>query len=268
MSYLSICAIYRNEAPYLREWVAFHRLMGAERFYLYDNASTDDHEEALRPFMDDGSVSVTSWPQSPGQMAAFEDCLRAHRDDSRWIAFIDVDEFLFAPTGERVADVLRDFEAHPGVVVNWAVFGTSGHREPADGLVTESFTRRTDRDAWNRHTKSIVNPALVSRFCGPHIFLFGEQTAVDERGRALVNPKRTWTDEVSFERLRVNHYVTRSEQEYVAKLATTAADMGPRGELTPVQLANRLRALDEVEDLAIGEHLPQLREVLARLAAT
>ena len=73
---------------------------------------------------------------------------------------------------------------------------------------------------------------------------------------------------MSFERLRVNHYVTRSEQEYVTKLATTAADMGPRGELTPAQLANRLRALDEVEDRAIGEHLPQLREVLARLAAT
>jgi hypothetical protein len=34
MSYLSICAMYRNEAPYLREWVAFHRLMGVERFYL------------------------------------------------------------------------------------------------------------------------------------------------------------------------------------------------------------------------------------------
>ena len=268
MSYLSICAIYRNEARYLREWVAFHRLMGVEHFFLYDNASTDDHAQALRPFVEDGSVSVIAWPQSPGQMAAFEDCLHAHRADSRWIAFIDVDEFLFAPTGERVADVLRDFEANPGVAVNWAVFGTSGHREPADGLVTESFTRRTDRHGWNRHTKSIVDPARVSRFCGPHIFLFGEQTAVDERGRALVNPKRTWTDEVSFERLRVNHYVTRSEQEYVAKLSTTAADMGPRGELTPVQLANRLRALDEVEDRAIGEHLPKLRKVLAQIAAT
>ena len=268
MSYLSICAIYRNEARYLREWVAFHRIMGVERFFLYDNASTDDHEEALRPFVEDGSVSVTPWPQSPGQMAAFEDCLRRERDAWRWMAFIDVDEFLFSPTGAPVSEVLRDYEDHPGVVVNWASFGTSGHAEPVDGLVTENFTRRTERYGWNRHTKSIVNPALVSHFCGPHIFLFREGTAVDERGRTLVNPKRTWTDEVSFERLRVNHYVTRSEQEYVAKLGTTAADAGPRGALTPRQVANRLRALDEVEDLAIHEHLPELREVLAQIGAT
>ena len=36
MTYLSICAVYRDEGPYLREWIEFHRLVGVERFYLYD----------------------------------------------------------------------------------------------------------------------------------------------------------------------------------------------------------------------------------------
>ena len=35
--YLAICAIYRDEAPYLREWIEFHRLVGVEHFFLYDN---------------------------------------------------------------------------------------------------------------------------------------------------------------------------------------------------------------------------------------
>ena len=39
--YLAICAVYRNEAPYLREWIEFHRLVGVERFFLYNNRSTD-----------------------------------------------------------------------------------------------------------------------------------------------------------------------------------------------------------------------------------
>src|SRR5947209_4668609 len=38
---LAICAIFKDEAPYLAEWVTFHRLMGVDRFYLYDNRSTD-----------------------------------------------------------------------------------------------------------------------------------------------------------------------------------------------------------------------------------
>ena len=46
-SYLSICAVYRDEAPYLREWVEFHRLVGVERFFLYNNDSVDEHREVL-----------------------------------------------------------------------------------------------------------------------------------------------------------------------------------------------------------------------------
>src|SRR6185312_2800453 len=35
--YLAACAIYRDEAEYLAEWLEFHRLVGFERFYLYNN---------------------------------------------------------------------------------------------------------------------------------------------------------------------------------------------------------------------------------------
>ena len=27
----------------MREWIEFHRLMGVERFFLYDHDSVDDH---------------------------------------------------------------------------------------------------------------------------------------------------------------------------------------------------------------------------------
>jgi len=40
-AYLSICAIFKDEAPYLPEWIEFHRLVGVERFFLYDNGSGD-----------------------------------------------------------------------------------------------------------------------------------------------------------------------------------------------------------------------------------
>jgi len=31
---VAICAFVKNEAPYLREWLDFHLLMGVEKFYL------------------------------------------------------------------------------------------------------------------------------------------------------------------------------------------------------------------------------------------
>ena len=109
-TYLSACAIYRNEAPYLREWIDFHRLVGVERFFLYDNGSDDEHRDVLARYRGD-LVVVREWDQSPGQLAAYEHCLAEHGSESRWIAFIDVDEFLFSPAGDSVADALRRYDA-------------------------------------------------------------------------------------------------------------------------------------------------------------
>src|SRR5438270_5220770 len=117
-AYLSVFAIYYNEGHYLREWIEFHRLVGFERFYLYNNLSTDDHREVLAPYVADGTVIHHEWPVEPAQMAGYRDVLERYRDDTRWLACFDIDEFLFSPTGERVADVLRGFEEFPGGGVN------------------------------------------------------------------------------------------------------------------------------------------------------
>ena len=34
---LSICAIFKNEANYLKEWIEYHRMVGVEHFYLYNS---------------------------------------------------------------------------------------------------------------------------------------------------------------------------------------------------------------------------------------
>ena len=38
-----------------REWVEFHRLVGVERFFLYNNFSEDNHMEVLAPYIEEGS---------------------------------------------------------------------------------------------------------------------------------------------------------------------------------------------------------------------
>lgn len=265
-AYLSICAVYRDEAPYLREWVEFHRLVGVERFFLYDNNSGDDHRRALAPYVDDGSVTIHDWPQWPAQIQAYDDCLKRHRDDSRWTAFIDLDEFLFSPEGIPLPEVLREFEEFPGVGVNWAVFGSSGHRDKPPGLVLESYVRRSDDPGINRHVKSIVNPRRVRAFCLPHFFMYDQGLAVDERRRPITGPPFSHTDGVSFERMRLNHYAVKSEEEFRLKLARGPADSSipKRDRFSETQLARMAGQYNDVEDRTIQMHLEELKEALAR----
>src|SRR2546430_8009121 len=75
--YLSACAIFRNEARYLKEWIVFHLGVGLEHIYLYENRSTDDFRTMLAPFVARGQVTLVDWPKPHGQKAAYLHCLRS-----------------------------------------------------------------------------------------------------------------------------------------------------------------------------------------------
>lgn len=219
---LAVGAIFRDEARYLPEWIEFHRKQGVERFYLYENNSDDDWEAALAPFGD--VVELRRWPEHPGQYSAYADCLDRHRADTRWIAFLDIDEFLFSPTGRSLPDVLSGFKRVPGVAVNWRIYRTNGHEVPPEGSVIENYPiPEPDNDPVNRLVKSIVFPAMTSsRVESPHSFRH-YAPLVGEDLRPIRGPFR---DPPTADLLRVNHYLTRSRREWEAKLRRERASDG------------------------------------------
>ena len=246
---VAVCAIFRDEARYLAEWVSFHRVQGVERFYLYDNRSSDDWRSELEPEIAAGIVEVQHWPFVPGQGRAYEDCLRRHRNDARWIAFIDIDEFLFSPTGKPLPEILRGFDTHPGVVVDWRIYGTSGFEHPPEGLVTENYLwRGPDDNIANRFVKSIVYPRRALGWVSPHYFRLQGNPVGEDRRPVLVRDAHGGARESAAELLRINHYYTKSEEEFRRKAASPVASRFPipadavRDE-TILQFGSKLRAV-------------------------
>jgi hypothetical protein len=227
---MAVCAIFRNEATYLAEWVEFHERQGVERFWLYDNRSTDDWRSAVDPWQRSGLVTVTPWPAEPGQYSAYADCLKGHRNDAKWIAFLDLDEFLFSPRGRPLPEVLRNFEGASAVVAAWRVYGSNGHKTPPTGRVIENYRRRfPDDHPANNQVKSIVDPRKTSpQVENPHFFRHYGQP-ITENGTPYIY-RDPFTDldceRLSAQILRVNHYVTKSEVELQAKLERRRADTG------------------------------------------
>src|SRR5580765_3145604 len=220
MNYLSIVACFKNEAPYLREWIEFHRLVGVEQFYLYDNASSDDVDAVLMPYVEKGIVKLFWTDMEACQLACYYNALQAFQLRTRWMAFIDLDEFLFCPNGQDLREFLGEWEQFPALGAGWAIFGSSGHKQKPDGLTIENYTRCAARDfETHRHIKSIVNPrqTLCSAF-NPHCFFHYNTSnqAVDENGvptqGAFRGPHAVWT----VDKIRVNHYFTRSRAEWCA----------------------------------------------------
>ena len=99
---MSICTIVKNEALYILEWIAFHKAIGVDHFYIYDNQSTDATVNILIRLERAGLVTLTAWPNSTPavvasglgpQVPAYNDFLK-FRDQTEWVGYIDIDEFV------------------------------------------------------------------------------------------------------------------------------------------------------------------------------
>ncbi len=235
MKPLAVCATFRNEAPYVLEWVAYHSMIGFDHFVLYDNKSADDGAALLKstPFSD--NITVIDWPKEPGQLAAYQHYINHFRDRFEWTAFIDVDEFVHLLDGRRVGDLLCNQERFAGVLLQWLIFGPSGWEQRPPGLVIDNYSWRTPEDeAGNRHVKTLArNAALSHAGPTPHTFeLVGP--VCDATGREC--PNQAIQDNPSHEGAVINHYFTKSRQEWIEKLGrgkatTTSTDDQYRLEL-------------------------------------
>ncbi len=174
--YSSVVAIFKNEARYLAEWLEFQRLVGFEHAYLYDNGSSDNSAAALGRFVEEGFATVIPWAlpwQTAGrvtaQTLAYAHAILNFGADWRWMAFLDLDEFLFSTEGDSLPELLHGYEDLPAIVVFWTMFGFCGNDSPPHGLVIENYTMRAPFPT-HAKPKSIINPAEVVGVSNAHLF--------------------------------------------------------------------------------------------------
>lgn len=88
---LAICGIFQNEERFLKEWIEFHKLVGVQHFYLYNNNSTDNFIEILKPYLERGEIDLYDWDFSNknliAQVSSYNDCLAHTTGKVKWITF-------------------------------------------------------------------------------------------------------------------------------------------------------------------------------------
>ena len=253
------CSIFRDEAPYLKEFIELHRIVGVEKFYLYQNNSSDDYLAVLQPYIDKGIVDLVQWPHAaPSQLAAYQHNINRLRGSDVWVAYIDIDEFLFSPVFDTVPEALESIRqnvSRSAFGISWVVFGNSGRPYYSPEPVIERFVWRPyTSNPINQHIKSIIwmdQEVEVGR--DPHLFAPAGGT-FNELGEPIYTPLAKHTS--SF--LRLNHYATKSDEELAIKLARGRADTG---EIRKWEEFAEYQA-QEVLDTNIQKFLPELKQRL------
>ncbi|GHS97510.1 hypothetical protein FACS189421_04430 [Bacteroidia bacterium] len=214
--YFSICAIAKNEGRYFPEWIEYHQGLGCEQFYIYDNESDDDTQTILQPYIASGLVEYQFIVGKQKQLTAYDDCLRRHRFDSRWMAFIDLDEFIVPMKDANIPDFLQGYEDFSAIEINWLCYGSDGQKTRTDGLVMDRFRAHALPGFWqNRHIKSIVNPRKTVSFIGAHEVVCLSGDIVDTNKEIV---RVFWGERTPLlDTIRINHYAVKSYEEFLEK---------------------------------------------------
>ncbi|CAM0908585.1 unnamed protein product [Alopecurus aequalis] len=207
-----ICAstMVRDVAKFLPEWVVYHAAVGVDRFILYDNGSEDDLADQVRQLNSAGyDVSTVPWPWSKAQEAGFSHSAAANRDSCEWMAFVDVDEFIFSPQWNQsetpepesmLRSAVSSLEPDVGQVsLGCADFGPSGQTSNPKEGVTQGYTCR--RQTQERH-KSLLRLDTV------------DDSLVNSIHHFALYPgfRGEWNRQV-----RVNHYKYQAWEEFKVK---------------------------------------------------
>lgn len=144
---------------------------------------------------------------------------------------IDADEFLYSyHNDKKIYEIVDNIMAKNlnvgGVVVNWLCYGSNGHTYKPQGLVIENYTKRGyESFSHNLNFKTIVNPRKVVCYINPHYAIYKNKIyAVNTNMKRIDGCPMNNIDDMDFSLLRINHYFTKSREEFISKRNRGMAD--------------------------------------------
>lgn len=266
---LSICAIFKNEAKYLTEWIEYHRLVGVDHFYLYNIASRDSFQQILRPYINEGLVTLMNWPEATSmqegnqaymwalstQIPAYENAANFKaKPETKWLVFLDIDEFLVCPKGSTISELLKKYEDYPGISLSFDFF---------DAAKRDAFSQRKllietldiVGPPKQNIDKSVAKVIFKPDFCNG--FLWPPYQPHFKNLQASIAAHR--------QELRINHYMNRNMGYLLFGKAQLKLDVDNRllSEAETAELLEEGYAIED-QDRAIYQHVPELLKKMGR----
>lgn len=226
---IAVCAICRNEADYVEEWLSYYKVSGFDSVFIYDNVSDDGTSELLATLDSIGEITRVHWPRREGippQRDAYGHFIENFSADFDYVLICDLDEFLVV-RDTTVKELIADAEhlyGHVGAIAfPWLLFGSSGYEEQTRNLVVERFKKCERRPS--SVVKTMFSPKrtynMRTHICDLISGVYLDNTlSVAEWNQSM--PIKLAS--ASFGRAVVHHYYTKSREEWTRRRSLPKAD--------------------------------------------
>ncbi len=230
----ALCLAAKNENLDIAEWIEYHISIGVKHILVFDVNSDVPMFDIVKPYIMAGTVKYTylnttdvKHMKIPSQFFVYNNlCLGHYKHQYTHIGMIDTDEFIVITDPQKtIEEALEPYKDYAGLVLNWKMFNSHGHvARPKSGVLQNYGLCRQDK-----HVKSIVNTRYTIETKTPHHFLYKDDYyAVDTNFRRVNGPFNAVSslNDTVYDYIYVNHYNTKSVEDFIIKNQRDAGDGG------------------------------------------
>ena len=257
---LAIIAMFKNESLIIEEWIKYYLAEGVEHFYFIDNGSTDNYKEKISKYMDKITLIVDPFrvgPKSESDLKIFDDKTNSYvfkncriftqpllannhflekiRKETKWIIFIDPDEYIYIPNRESIHDWLITIDENKklnnitDVFIPWKIFGSNDLDKQPKSIIngfnkrmsSHKFIKRVLNHGHIRfHGKSITRTNYLN-FLGIHQCKFNVQQNTMLSNKSIVQNNnvehlKKFIQELDYSQqfIYCNHYMVMSKEYF------------------------------------------------------
>ncbi len=235
---VAIVTTMKNEGPFILEWLAYHRVIGVEKFLVFTNDCTDGTDtffdllqrKGLLEHRENPFREMELKPQHAALAAAEEEPIM---QNAGWCICMDVDEYINIHVGDGTLKAL--FNAVPDanmISLTWRLYGNADVHEFDPRPIIGQFDRcapemsRKPHQAWGFKTLfrniGLFKKMGVHRPKGLKPQLVEEINWVNGSGKPMPEKEyrtawRSTTETVGYNMVSLNHYAVRSAESFLVK---------------------------------------------------
>ena len=224
---ICVCTPCKKENRYIREFVEFYKNWGVDKIFLYDNNEKDGEkiDEVINDYIKNGFVEIYDWRgKTQVLMNMMDDCYQKNNEKYDWLLFYETDEFLHLKNYTNIKKFLNEdkFDNCKKIHLNWVFHTDNDEYHYDERPVRERFPiiePKPDNMKGLRHNfvKTMIRGNLsdikidcVHKLAKNIKGCNGYGQEVDIIGFRMI--------EQDFENYYIDHYFSRSVDEFIDKL--------------------------------------------------
>lgn len=252
---IAICAIAKNENLYIRDWVEYHKNLGIDKIFLYDNndINGEHFEDVISDYINSKYVVVFNKRGIEKGIVYDKDNINLqpkcyietynqlkNNNDFKWIFFIDIDEYINIKTG-TLKEYLNDekYDNYDTIVFPWVNYNDNNKLKYEPGSLIDRFPNKSIILNKEEQVKCCVRIGKdikdYHQFLLIHYIILNNEKVCYETGESaiwqtvkrdinkdnkFVNVKKIkWfpSDKIKDCNITINHYRFKTLEEYLLR---------------------------------------------------